>query len=110
MALNRRDFIEIGRQYQIPESEASSFFDMYERGFRETASPGGRMVSDDLVRKDIHLIMTLISAHRSGRISDEEFVQACQAIKNLVLVKVAEAQRRRAPVRKPGFFARLFGR
>ena len=102
MLLTRQHFVEIGQQYNVSEGEAVTMFDVYERGFRETAPPHVPMEINERVRQKIHLFMALVSTYKSGGISDDEFAQS--------LRKAFADRQSAAPPRKRGFFARLFGR
>lgn len=102
MLLTRQHFIEIGQQYNVSEGEASTLFDVYESGFRKAAPSHVPMEINDRVTETIHLTMAVISTHKSGGISDEEFAQS---LRKAFADRQGAAQRR-----KPGFFARLFGR
>ncbi len=101
MLLTRQHFIEIGQQYKVSEGEAATMFNVYESGFRETAPPHAPMEVNEGVLQTIHLIMVLVSAYKSGGISDEELARGLQK---------AFADRQKAAQPKRGFFARLFGR
>lgn len=112
MAITKRDYVEIGREYEISASEAEHMFDVYDDSRkRATVLCGHRNApSDDKVREDIHLVMAMVAARRDGRISEEQFHQFVQALQGYVLEKTVAALQARSRSKSPGFFSRLLGR